>query len=286
MKKGLCVLAGCAAFFSSVAGAAELVSHKAVYDISLASTKGGAAGVVDARGKMSYTIQKVCGEWRTESVFSLDVGYEMAGSDTTNWRQTTRESADGCSFEFDVFVREKGADRKDLSGKAVCESNKKVLRLSLPVRSEAVFPSNVIFPVRQTALLLDAAREGKKSVSSYVYDGTRPEALYSVNALVSVPDDKPRGKVSGDADLIAGQNAYRFDAAFYEEFPSGRPKDGTPQYEASVLYYENGVGETIEQDFGSHRLRSTLTELKKLKEIPCRPKKKRQALTSRQSVVY
>lgn len=39
--------------------------------------------------------------------FSLDIGYELSGPDTTNWKQTTRESADGCLFDFEVFVREK-----------------------------------------------------------------------------------------------------------------------------------------------------------------------------------
>ena len=281
MKKSVFVLICCAAVFPSISEAEGLVSHKAVYDIALASTKGGAAGVVDAHGKMSYSLQKVCDEWRTESVFSLDVGYEITGPDTTNWRQTTRESRDGCSFEFDVFVREKGADRKDLSGKAVCKDNKKVLTLSSPVRSEAVFPANVVFPVRQTARVLEAAQKGRTSMSAYVYDGTRPESLYSMNAFISVPDTKHQEKISGDADLIAGKKRYRFDTAFFEEFPSGRPKDGTPQYEASVSYYENGIGDVIEQDFGTYKLRSTLTELKRIEEIPCRPKKKRQALTTR-----
>ena len=271
----------CAYFFPRAAAAQELTSHKAVYDISLASTKGGAAGVVNAHGKMSYSIRKVCDEWQTESVFSLDVGYEMAGPDTTNWRQTAKESIDGCSFEFDVFVREKGEDRKDLSGKAVCDGNKKTLRLSLPVRSEAVFPGNVIFPVRQTFRLLKAALNGQKSVSSYIYDGTRPESLYSMNAVISEPEEKLPETFAGDKSLIAGKKLYRFDAAFFEEFATGRPKDGTPRYEVSMSYYENGVSDRIEQDFGSYRLRSALTDLKRLEEIPCPSKKKRQPLTTR-----
>ena len=281
MKRWLLFPAAAALFFSSGARAQELASHKAVYDIALASTKGGATGVVDARGKMSYSIRKVCDQWHTESVFSLDVGYEMAGPDTTNWRQTTKESEDGCSFEFDVFVREKGKDRKDLSGKAVCEGDKKTVRLSLPVQSEAVFPSNVVFPVRQTVRLLTAARDGRKNVSSYIYDGTRPDSLYSMNTAISVPESEQPENFTGDKVLTDGKKLYRFDTAFFEEFSSGRLKDGTPQYEAAVLYYENGIGKIIEQDFGTYRLRSTLTELKRLEDIPCSSKKKRQSLTTR-----
>lgn len=263
------------------AAASEPVSHRAVYDIALASTRGGAAGVVNAQGKMSYSIQKVCDQWQTESVFSLDIGYEMAGPDTTNWKQTTREKADGCLFEFDVFVREKGQDRKDLSGKAVCENNKKKLRLSVPVRSEAVFPGTVVFPVQQTLKLLEAAKNGRKRVSSYVYDGTRPEALYSMNAIISEPEKFASPNAKGDTFLINAKKAYRFDMAFFEEFASGRPRDGTPRYEVSAHYYENGISDRIEQDFGAYRLRSILKNVEKLPEIPCPAKKKRQALTTR-----
>lgn len=273
MKRILFIL--CAVCFASPLKAEDkLVSHRAVYDIVLDSTAGGAAGVVNAKGKMLYKIQKVCGQWRTESVFSLDVGYELSGLDTTNWKQTTRESADGCLFDFEVFVREKGKDRKDLAGSAVCKNGKKELRLTFPVQSEAVFPKNVVFPVQQTIRLLNAAGKGEKNVSTYVYDGTRPEALYSVNAAVFPPENAVSGKIGGDADLIAGKNARRFDTAFFKEFAAGNPPDGTPDYEVSLYYYENGVSDKITQDFGTYRLKSTLTDLRRLPERPCRQKTK------------
>ena len=281
MKKFVSFLRVMLLLFSEAVFAQEMTSHQAVYDIALASTKGGAAGVVNAHGKMSYSLQKVCDQWQTESVFSLDVGYEMIGLDTTHWKQTTREKTDGCLFEFDVFVREKGQDRKDLSGKAVCTGDKKTLRLSLPVKSEAVFPASVAFPVQQTFRLLQAAKEGKIRASSYVYDGTRPEALYSMNAVISSASDFQSGEASGDTNLIKGKKAYRFDMAFFEEFVDKPSQDGTPHYEVSMYYYDNGISDKIEQDFGAYRLRSTLVNLKKIPEIPCSLKKKRQSLTTR-----
>lgn len=270
-----------AALLPLVSEAAEPVSHQAVYDISLASTKGGAAGVVNSSGKMSFSVRKECGQWKTESVFSLDVGYEMAGNDTTNWKQTTTESANGCFFEFDVFVREKGKDRKELSGTAVCEKNKKVLRLTDPVRSQAVLPMTVAYPVTQTLRLLEAAERGEKSVSSYVFDGTRPESLYMMNAVISVPEKFRSGTAEGDLKLISGKKAYRFDTAFFKAFGESAGRDGSPHYEVSLYYYENGISDMIEQDFGSYRLKSRLVSVKELKENPCPSKKKTQSLTTR-----
>lgn len=252
-----------------------LQSHRASYDISLHSTSGGAAGVVTAKGKMRYRIQKVCGVWETESVFSVEVGYEQIGSDTTNWKQTTRESADGCRFDFTVYVREKGADRKDLSGTAVCDAGKKRVRLTAPVASEAVLPKSVAFPVQQTLRLLNAARTEKKNVFSYVYDGTRPESLFSTNTAISAADGFSSSGVKGDADLVKGRKAYRFDTAFFEEFGASSAADGTPAYEVSLYSYDNGISDKIVQNFGTHRLLSVLTDLERLPDRPCAEKTKR-----------
>ena len=63
-----------------------------------------------------------------------------------------------------------------------------------------------------------------------------------------------------------------FDAeqiAFFEEFAAGNLPDGTPSYEVSLYYYENGISDKIVQDFGDYRLLSTLTELRRLPDRAC-----------------
>lgn len=150
--------------------------------------------------------------------FSLDIGYELSGPDTTNWKQTTRESADGCLFDFEVFVREKGEDRKDLAGSAVCQNGKKVLRLTFPVRSEAVF-RKCRFSRAADNPFVKGRPFRQKNVSAYVYDGTRPEALYSVNAAVSAPEQMLSEKIGGDADLVAGKKRGVSIRLFSKNFP-------------------------------------------------------------------
>lgn len=230
------------------------VSHEAVYTIALASTAGGADSVVGADGTMRYRVQKVCDAWQTETVFSLNVSRELAGVETTHWKQTTTETLDGCRFDFTVFVRENGQDRKDLSGHARCENGKKRLFVDYPVALQADFPKTVLFPLEQTVTWLNAAAEGKKSFSSYVFDGTKADALMSLNAVVSERDVKNKSR--------------RFDFAF---FPAGKGQksDGTPLYESSSLYYDNGVADDIRQDFGTYVLQSKLKSFKRLQDIPC-----------------
>ncbi len=279
MKRFLWLAAGvcCAGVFPVRAAdaAPRLVSHRAVYDLSLKSTEGGASSVVHAAGRLLYTARKVCDVWKTETVFSLDVSYELSGVDTTHWKQTTSERLDGCLFDFDVYTFVRGKDMRELSGTARCEGKKKHVLLTYPLKSEAALPLNVAFPMQQTQELLKAAASGKKSLSSYVYDGTRLEGLHLMHAMIS---DRPASsrraaEVTGDAELLKGKS-YWFDVAFYNDMGLGGTDDGRPFYEAGLRYYENGLSDGIVQDFGTYRLQSVLKDVRKLEDIPCPSAKK------------
>ncbi len=249
-----------------------LVSHQAVYDLFLESTEGGAGGVVNAQGTMRYSLHKACKEWKTETVFSLDVSYELNGIDTTHWKQETLESQDGCRFDFAVYTFSDGKDKTEFKGTAVCRGQSKEVAISEPLVSEASFPLGVRFPVQQTLLMLDAAKRGRSHVSSYIYDGTRLEGLYFMNAGISPAVFETGGKrsVAGDASLLDGKS-YRFDTAFFNDtgLDGEKEKDGRPFYEASVRYYENGVSDDVVQDFGLYKLRSRLREIRRLSDEEC-----------------
>ena len=255
--------------------AVPLVSHEAYYDLSLYETKGGALSVVAARGTMTYKLQKTCGAYETETTFSLGIGYEISGLDTSFFKQKTTESTDACSFDFTVFTKETENDKEitDVSGTGACLKNKKKITLTHPLAGEVVLPRTVLYPVQQTKVLLDAAAKGKKFLHSYVYDGTKFDALHFVSTVVSAPSSVSAAPkdVSGDATLLSVPH-YWFDMAFYNDTDVEKPDDGRPLYEAGVRYYVNGVSDEVIQDFGEYKLKSTLTRIKRLKDKPC-PKK-------------
>lgn len=242
--------------FPALAGPAP---HEASYVIEPVSTAGGAAGVVYARGAMSYAARKTCGVWKTETVFSTDVGYEMSGVRTTHWKQTTTETEDGCLFDFEVFTRGDGKDRKDLAGSARCENGMKKMKIIHPAVMFYDFPLSVRFPMEQTAALLKAAGRGEKSMNVRFYDGTLPVSSSAVSARLS--------PVSGKAPFPAlkGLKSVRVDLAFYPR----EKGDGAPSYEVSFRLYENGVVDETVQNFGTHALRSSLSSLTLLPDIPC-----------------
>ena len=264
----LCV---CSAARAAEKKAASPVSHRAAYDLTLTKTAGGALSVVGAEGKMSYSIQKTCKGWQTETVFSLTVAYEISGLETTVWRQQTTESDDGCRFDFSVdTLNADGTQTRETAGSSRCEKGKKRLKISFPLKSEATFPKTVLFPVKQTQFLLEQARKGKKQATSYVYDGSKLESLQKVHAVIGKEQKKaPDAAFSGDKSLTAG-NARRFDIAFYNDLGLSPANDGTPMYEVSMLLYDNGVADDILQDFGGYAVRSRLISAERLPDVACR----------------
>jgi len=239
----------------------KIASHKAVYDWTLHETKGGALSVVAAFGTLTYKVQKKCGVYETETVSDLTVAYDINGVEKTSFRQETKESEDGCFFEFKTWSDKNGAP--DVAGIGVCEADKKKITLTHPLPAETVLPRSVLFPVAQTKALLRAAADGKKIFSSYVYDASKADSLHFVSAVA--------GKADADGNRL-------FNLAFYNDMDGKDRNDGSPLYEADVRYDPNGAASGVIQRFDGYTLKSVLTSLEKLPDLPCAKKKAVKAL--------
>lgn len=238
------------------------LSHTAKYDITLLSTEGGAQSVVGAKGILKYQVRKACNYWQTETIFTLDINYDISGIETTNWKQETTESLDGCVFDFKVFTRENSTDRSDLQGQIRCDGKKQKLYISHPFKEDHILNQIVKTPLQQMEALFSAAKAGKKHFSSIVYDGTQYNAMMYVSVFIAENRKAPK------FEALKDKKSWHFDFAFYPL----NSKSDIPAYETSAIYYENGVADEIVQDFGSYKLKSTLKHLKPLRNLNCSEK--------------
>jgi len=95
---GLAVLliAAPAGFMSAPAGleAAELLSHRAIYRMSLDRATGGSEEVA-AEGMMLYRFAEACDGWTVENRTYLRLRYERGSDTETVWTFVSWEAADG-----------------------------------------------------------------------------------------------------------------------------------------------------------------------------------------------
>ncbi|GJD37041.1 cell envelope integrity EipB family protein [Methylobacterium aerolatum] len=241
-----------------------LANHRAVYDLSLASSTGtrpveGARGriVLDFRGDAcrGYTMQ-------TRQVTELTSG--ESGTRLSDLRSTTFEGGDGKEFRFNTTTSSDNQKAAPVEGSATTDDGKLTIRLKgTPKPITATGPA--LFPSAHMKRLIEAARAGQTTVSVKVYDGSDDgrkvydtfavigqEASGSAEAAAKADQDKPLQTGS-----IAGVRRWPVKLTYYTDGAGER----TPIYTLAFDLYENGVSGRIKLDYGEFVLAGTMTTL-------------------------
>ena len=108
-------------------------------------------------------------------------------------------------------------------------------------------------PNFHTIAIIEAARAGKKFLTIPLFDGTSAEGAQDTSVAIFSWDGPRTHKFPALAALPSG----RVRIAFFD-----RDKGSTtPDYELGLRYYENGVADEMNMDFGDFVMRATLQEL-------------------------
>lgn len=232
----------------------SLAAHRALYKLSLASTRGG-RDVTAAAGTMGYEIVDVCDGWAARQRLRMTLtnvdgqDVEMA-SDYATW-----ESKDGLNLRFHMVEKTDDATTSQTDGTAHLNRSggpgEAVYRL--PKVAKVALPSGTLFPMMHTVAVIQAAREGKKFLSLPLFDGTDENG--PEDSSVAVIDWKPSFPTR--QAILAPLASTRVRIAFFDHASQGQ----TPTYEAAMRYWENGVADEMLMDFGDFVMRATMTEL-------------------------
>jgi hypothetical protein len=247
---------------SALAGSlgSDLAPHRAIYKMSLASTRAGASGVTAATGAMSYKFGDSCDGWITETKTALSFSYSDGAPVATTWDLVTWESKDGLHYRFRVRSTRDGTLSEDIEGVADLEGKGKggLARFTLPEASELKLPKGTLFPTEHTLRLIEVAQHGGHLLERSFFDGTGTDQIFSVNAVIgkSEPVLKAAAVPGINGALLSGPS-WPMHLAF---FP-GDSSEADPDYEVGVRYYQNGVADDVLQSFGSFSLRGTLEKL-------------------------
>src|SRR5271169_3198117 len=149
-----------------------LVSHRAIYDLSLGKTRGNAQ-VAGVRGRILYDFDgNSCQGYSLEfrQVSELNTGEGKAS--TSDLRSTTWEGADAKKFNFTSqnFVDENLVGSVD--GRAEHDPNKTAVDLDKPQQKSLNLDAGVVFPTEHMVRVINAARAGKTILDFPVYDGS------------------------------------------------------------------------------------------------------------------
>jgi hypothetical protein len=249
----------------------RLASHRAIYDLKLAESRG-RRSLSSVQGRIVYDFAGTHCEGYTlqfRQVTELDNGEgKVVVSDL---RSTTWEEGDGKAyrFNFNNYLSEKLVDSVD--GRAERKSDAIAVKLAKPGDKQFSLDTVTVFPTEHVRRILVAAREGKSLLEVPLYDGSESgEKLYSTLTIIGQPiapdQRKPDDAAAGQAAL-EGQKRWPVTISYFDRSKQGGEQ--TPVYSIKFELYENGLSRALILDYGDFSISGTMTTLEMRDTKPC-----------------
>jgi hypothetical protein len=247
-------------------GHERMLAHRAAYRLSLDSVRDN-AGIVQAQGLMLFEVVDACDAWAVRQRFTLVIEDRDGNAIETSSDYNTLEAKDGSSLRFSLTQITDGAVTSRVAGTAEVTAEGGLIRYTQPEASEEPLPPGTILPMIHTIRSLAAAREGRRIFTAPLFDGTGADGAQDTTTIISggwlAPQPHPR------IPLLSTQGSARMRIAFFDRDQGGQGGGaGTPSYEVSLRYFENGVADELKMDFGDFTVDGRLMELQEIPS-PC-----------------
>jgi hypothetical protein len=265
------LLVGVAAPVAVAAPNDEFASHRAVYDLSLAQSRG-KSGAVSARGRILYDFGgNACEGYRLEfrQVSELDNGegkVTLSDLRTETWEDA---AAKNYKFTSQNYLNQKLVDSVD--GRAEREPSRIAVMLTKPKDRKLDLEAAIVFPTEHVRRIIDAARAGKTILEFPIYDGSDTgEKVYNTLTVIGRavgPADKAPDDAAAGQPALAGMTRWPVTVSYFDK--SGKTGEQAPLYAISFELYENGISRALLLDYNDFAIRGVLKTLEIRSTKPC-----------------
>jgi hypothetical protein len=232
---------------------AASAAHRAFYNLTLSNSRGG--DVVAAHGTMGYEVIDACDGWAVRQRLSMTLtntdgqDIEMV-SDYATW-----EAKDGLKFRYHMKQTTDSAVTSQTDGNARLEraGGPGEAHYTVPEDTTKTLPPGTLFPMAHTSAILAAAQSGKKFVALPLFDGTDDSGAED-SFIVVLDWKKPE---PNKYPFLSDLPSTRVRLAFFDHGSNGE----VPTYQVGMRYWENGVADNLQMDFGDFVMDAKLSEL-------------------------
>jgi hypothetical protein len=220
---------------------AELVPHRALYDINLIAAHAGGQ-IANISGTMFFELRRDCEAWMTDHRFNLIYEYTDSPAMQITSDFSTWESLDGERFYFSSRRSRDGEIYEILRGEATSGEEGGVATFSQPEGLEFDLSAGTIFPMQHTKLLAEALKNDKGPfLNRVIFDGSDQEGPVEINAFIGNKVNA-MAQVNGSAQInpaLLNSPAKTVQMAF---FPMGSDSNEPgADYEMEAVFHQNGV---------------------------------------------
>jgi len=261
MKRALALATAVAVLGTGAAPPPNLVSYRAIYDVSLEHTSG---SILAARGRMAVEFHDTCDGWSTTQRLIADMTDSEGVASRTDFFVTAWESKDGRTMRFDINNAHDGkTESRQRGSAALAPDGSGTVQLAAGKPARFSLPKGTEFPTAQIVNVLHTAESGGLSSKHLVFQGGDPSDLNFSTAIVgkqaSAAALAPDLRVD-KSGLLKGAPAW---SVLLSYFPLSARKE-SPDYEVATHLYANGISGSMSLVYPDYTLRAMLVRLEPL----------------------
>ena len=261
-------LAAATAASATAAAPTALVSHRAQYDVTLASTRPG--GIVAVHGRTVVEFRDVCDAWTTTQRFIADMTDNKGSGAHTDFIVSSSEDKLGKVMRFKIRNLVNGKTTQRFEGTSTLASaGGGEVRLTSPAGERFALPTGTVLPTQLTLAVVRAAQQGIHSFRQTVFQGGDRNDLYDTTTVVGKPAGKKQHDEDSAADLdgiLKGVPAWPTLVSYFAHDSDRERAD----YEIAYRLYANGVIASMTLIYPNFTMKAELLKLEKLPASRCR----------------
>jgi hypothetical protein len=252
--------------------AVELASHRAVYELTLAQSRGNSSAV-SARGRILYDFSgSVCDGYALQfrQVSELDNGegkVTLSDLRSTSWEDA---AAKKFIFKSQNYLNETLIDAVD--GQADRQSNGVSVSLTKPEDKKFDLEAAIAFPTDHMRRIIEATREGKTILELPIYDGSdKGEKVYNTLTVIGheiAPNERVPTDAAAGKEALAGLKRWPVTVSYFDK--ASTTGEQAPVYSIKFELYENGVSRALLLDYNDFAISGELTSIEIRDTKPCK----------------
>ena len=245
--------------------AVDLLSHRAIYDMSLIKVSQ-SDGVRAASGTMIYTLTDRCDGYTIETDLSLNLAFANGNENQIEQKYVAWEAKDGRSSTFRFQVLENGKLSKAYHGTVKFREDG-TGTATYDAENGAVFdlPRGTLLSTGHTLALLKSATANEQFMSKLVIDGSFDAGPFWITAAIAPAQKGGVLSVKGAPGRLSEGRYWPIGMAYFPA-TSAQP---IPEYEISQNLLGTGITLSMVQDFGGFTLAFNPVRMEPVTAPPC-----------------
>lgn len=252
----------------SAQAAPGLAPHRAFYELRLVKTSSDPNAPAAASGSIAYDFTgSACEGYATRFIQETDIVAQEGEGLSTQMRSTSFESADHATFTFRIESGAVNGPAEIVEGAASRETDGS---LSIDLRRPAILKSDTdheaVFPTHMMIGALEAARAGRSTYATKLYDGTNSgDRVFHTLSVFGRASAEPLADATKDAPAMKDMKRWRVTVSYFDVAKPDEP----PVYILSFHMWDNGVSSDLLLDYGNFQMKGELTRLELLPAKAC-----------------